>query len=68
MSVHRIDDNAESLLLEMSMRDEKKPGQWLSDLVRDYAKGLSFDGDPTRFTLSPRVYHIMRHGTDPSKR
>jgi len=42
MAVHRIDDNAEKLLQELAKQEGKKPAAFLSDLVREYAKGLSF--------------------------
>lgn len=45
MAVHRIDDNAERLLQEIAAKEGKKPAQWLSDLIRDYAKGLDFPKD-----------------------
>lgn len=42
MAVHRIDDNAEKLLQQLAKEEGKKPAQWLSDLIRDYAKGKEF--------------------------
>ena len=42
MAVHRIDDNAEALLRRLAAAEGKKPSEFLGDLVRDYAKGLSF--------------------------
>lgn len=44
MAVHRIDDNAEALLRKIAKEEGQKPAQWLSQLIKDYAKGLTFDG------------------------
>jgi hypothetical protein len=45
MAVHRIDDNAEKLLQALAKREGKKPAAWLSDLIRDYQRGLTFKDD-----------------------
>lgn len=42
MAVHRIDDNAECLLQAIAKREGKRPGEWLSQLIRDYAQGMEF--------------------------
>ena len=42
MAVHRIDDNAEKLLQELAKQAGQKPSVWLSQLIKDYAKGQSF--------------------------
>ncbi len=46
MAVHRISDRAELLLQRMAAAEAKKPGQFLHDLIVDYAAGLTFDDDP----------------------
>lgn len=42
MAVHRLDDNAEALLQKLAKEEGMKPGEWLSQLVKDYAKGKEF--------------------------
>jgi len=46
MAVHRISDRAELLLQRMAAAERKKPGQFLHDLIVDYAAGLTFENDP----------------------
>jgi hypothetical protein len=46
MAIHRISDRAELLLQRMAAAERKKPGQFLSDLIVDYAAGLAFEDDP----------------------
>jgi hypothetical protein len=46
MAVHRISDRAELLLQRLAAAVRKKPGQLLSELVVDYAAGLTFEDDP----------------------
>lgn len=46
MAIHRISDRAELLLQRMAAAEAKKPGQFLSDLIIDYAAGLTFEDDP----------------------
>lgn len=46
MAVHRISDRAELLLQRLAAAEQKKPAQFLSELVIDYAAGLSFEVDP----------------------
>jgi hypothetical protein len=46
MAVHRISDRAELLLQRLAAAVRKKPGQLLSELVVDYAAGLTFENDP----------------------
>jgi hypothetical protein len=45
MAVHRISDRAELLLQRLAAAEQKKPAQLLSELIIDYAAGLTFD-DP----------------------
>jgi len=51
MAVHRISDRAELLLQRMAAAEQKKPAQFLSDLIIDYAAGLTFADDPERENL-----------------
>ena len=51
MAVHRISDRAELLLQRMAAAEQKKPAQFLSELIVDYAAGLSFADDPERQSL-----------------
>jgi hypothetical protein len=46
MAVHRISDRAELLLQRMAAAEAKKPAQFLSELIIDYAAGLTFEDDP----------------------
>jgi hypothetical protein len=46
MAVHRISDRAELLLQRMAAAEQKKPAQFLSELIVDYAAGLTFEDDP----------------------
>jgi len=46
MAVHRISDRAELLLQQLAAAERKKPAQLLSDLIIDYAAGLTFKDDP----------------------
>jgi hypothetical protein len=59
MAVHRISDRAELLLQRMAAAERKKPGQFLSDLIVDYAAALTFENDPDLENLQ---------GRDPEKR
>ena len=43
MAVHRIDDNAEALLRRLAAAEDKKPSEFLGDLIRDCARGLAFE-------------------------
>ena len=45
MSVHRIDDRAEYLLQRIAASEHKSPGAILTQLVKEYAKGLTWN-DP----------------------
>ena len=58
MAVHRISDRAEFLLQRLAAAERKKPAQLLSELIIDYAAGLTFEGDPEREIL---------HGPDPDE-
>ncbi len=51
MAVHRISDRAELLLQRLAAAEQKKPAQFLSELVIDYAAGLTFADDPERERL-----------------
>lgn len=46
MAVHRISDRAAFLLQRLAAAERKKLGQFLSDLIVDYAAGLTFENDP----------------------
>ena len=52
MAVHRISDRAELLLQRLAATEQKKPAQFLSELIIDYAAGLTFTDDPERL-LAP---------------
>ena len=51
MAVHRISDRAELLLQRLAAAEAKKPAQFLSELIIDYAAGLTFADDPARESL-----------------
>ena len=51
MAVHRISDRAELLLQRLAAAEAKKPAQLLSELIIDYAAGLTFEDDPERERL-----------------
>ena len=66
MAVHRISDRAELLLQRMAAAEQKKPAQFLSELVVDYAAGLTFEDDPDLAKLqAPDPDGAMKTPTDP---
>jgi len=54
MAVHRISDRAELLLQRMAAAEAKKPAQFLSELIIDYAAGLTFTDDAEPENLQAR--------------
>jgi hypothetical protein len=66
MAVHRISDRAELLLQRMAAAEQKKPAQFLSELIVDYAAGLTFEDDPDLENLqSPEPDGPMTTPIDP---
>lgn len=53
MAVHRISDYAEECLQRIAASEGKKPGAVLDELIRAYARGLTFEtGEDGRPDLS----------------
>lgn len=46
MAVHRLDDRAEFLLRHIAEARGQTPAEFLNQLVKEYAVGLSFSPDP----------------------
>lgn len=43
MAIHRIDENAEHKMREIIKNTGEKPGAFISQLIKDYYAGLSFE-------------------------
>jgi hypothetical protein len=65
MAVHRISDRAELLLQRLAAAEAKKPAQFLSELIIDYAAGLTFDDPDLEKLEAPVPDGAMTTPTEP---
>jgi hypothetical protein len=65
MAVHRISDRAEFLLQRLAAAERKKPAQLLSELIIDYAAGLTFDDPDLEKLEAPEPDGTMTTPTEP---
>jgi hypothetical protein len=67
MAVHRISDRAEMLLQRLAAAEAKKPAQFLSELIIDYAAGLTFDDPDLEKLEAPEPEREMLQAPNPEE-